>query len=382
MADPATAPAAAAGHDSGRLTLVISALVLGGAERVMTELAHEWAAAGRQVTLINFAGPGEVAFYALDPAVREVRLDLRRHSSNPLAAIAANLRRIALLRRAVRRSRPDIVISFIDRTNVLTLAATIGSGVPVIVAEHTDPRHGSTGKAWSALRSVLYRRAAAVLVLTGGALEGFPAAIRRRGVVMPNPAGRELEGRTPARLDQPIILAVGRLSREKGYDMLLRAFARIAPGRPDWRIVIWGEGVERGPLETLRSELGLADRVALPGITRQPLEELSGASILALPSRREGFPMVAVEALACGVPVVAFDCLSGPRELIRDGTNGRLIPADDIAAFGDALAALIDDPAELRRLGKNGPEIVQRLSIDQVLRNWENLFVRLAGARR
>jgi glycosyltransferase involved in cell wall biosynthesis len=348
----------------------------------MTVLAHEWASAGRAVTLINFAAPGEVAFYTLDPAVREVRLALRRQSSNPLAGIVANVRRIVRLRRAIRRSRPDLVISFIDRTNVLTLAATIGSRVPVIVAEHTDPRHGSTGRAWSALRSLLYRRAAAVLVLTRGAAEAFPSAIRRRIVVMPNPAGRDLEGRSPAPLVQPTIVAIGRLSPEKGYDRLLEAFARIAPARPEWRVVIWGEGDEREPLEALRAQLGLADRVALPGLTRRPLDELSAASILALPSRREGFPMVAVEALACGVPVVAFDCLSGPRELIQDGLNGRLVPADDVAGLGAALAGLIDDPAERRRLGANGPAIVARFSLERVLGSWDDLFASVSGPRR
>ena len=376
MAGPATTAGSAPPH-ARRVTLVISALVLGGAERVMTVLAHEWASAGRAVTLINFAAPGEPAFYPLDPAVDEVRLDLRRHSSNPAAGIVANLRRIATLRRAIRRSRPDVVISFIDRTNVLTLASTLGSGVPVIVAEHTDPRHGSTGRAWSALRTLLYRRAAAVLVLTRGATEAFPASIRRRMVVMPNPAGRELERRTPAALDRPRIVAIGRLSREKGYDSLLRAFARIAPERPDWQVSIWGEGPERGRLEALRAELGLDGRVDLPGITHAPLDELAAASILALPSRREGFPMVAVEALACGVPVVAFDCLSGPRELIRDRVDGRLIAADDVPAFAAALAELIDDPAERRRLGSNGPQIVGRFSIERVLGLWEELFTRI-----
>lgn len=348
----------------------------------MTLLAHEWASAGRAVTLINFAAPGDVAFYTLDPAVREVRLALRRDSPNRVAGIIANVRRIVRLRDAIRRSQPDLVISFIDRTNVLTLAATTGSRVPVIVAEHTDPRHGSTGRAWSALRSLLYRRAAAVLVLTGGAGEAFPVAIRRRIVVMPNPAGRDLEGRLPAPLAQPTIVAIGRLSPEKGYDRLLQAFARIAAERPEWRVAIWGEGDEREPLEALRAELGLADRVALPGITRRPLDELTEASILALPSRREGFPMVAVEALACGVPVVAFDCLSGPRELIRDGFNGRLIPADDVAGMATALAALMDDPVERRRLGANGPAIVARFSLERVLGSWEDLFASVSGGRQ
>ena len=374
MAGRATIPGTEPPHGPRRLTMVISALALGGAERVLTLLAEEWVRAGHRVTVIDFAAPGEAAFYSLDSDVVEVRLGGRRRSRNPLDAILSNARRIVRLRTAIRASRPDAVISFIHRTNVLTLAATLGSPVPVIVTEHTDPRDNEASRPWSALRSVLYRRAAAVLVLTRGTLSAFPPAIRRRVVVMPNPAGRYLTGRKPAELAAPTIVAIGRLAWEKGYDRLLRAFARIAPDRPEWKLVIWGEGDGRAALEALRSELGLDDRVTLPGVTRTPLDELSAASILALSSLREGFPMVIVEAFACGVPVVAFDCRSGPRELVRDGINGRLVAVDDEAGLAAALATLMDDPAERRRLGANGPAAVEQFGIDRVLAAWENLF--------
>ena len=380
MAGPATIPAGAPPHGSTRLTMVISALALGGAERVLAILSEEWVRAGRSVTVINFSAPGEPAFYSLDPAVTEVRLGGRRRAANPAMAVINNVRRIVRLRRAIRDSRPDMIISFIHRTNVLTLAATLGSSVPVIVTEHTDPRDNEASRAWAGLRSVLYRRAAAILVLTRGTLSAFPPVIRRRAVVMPNPAGRYLAGRRPAELTSPTIVAIGRLSWEKGYDRLLRAFAQVAPDRPDWQLVIWGEGDGRAPLEALRGELGLEGRVALPGVTRAPLDELTGSSILALSSLREGFPMVIVEAFACGVPVVAFDCRSGPRELVRDGVNGRLIPVDDVAGLAQALAELMDDPAERRRLGANGPAAVEPYGIDRVLAAWDDLFARLGRA--
>lgn len=381
MAGLATAPGAGPPHGSARLTLVISALALGGAERVLTILSEEWLRTGRAVTVINFAAPGEPAFYTLDPAVTEVRLGGRRRSTNPFNAVTNNVRRIVRLRRAIRASRPDIVISFIHRTNVLTLAATLGSPIPVIVTEHTDPRDNEANRAWSMLRSALYRRAAAVLVLTRGTLAAFPPVIRRRTVVMPNPAGRYLAGRTPAELSAPTIVAIGRLSWEKGYDRLLRAFAQVAPARPAWKLVIWGEGDSRPELETLRSELGLDERVAFPGVTRTPLDELTGSSILALSSLREGFPMVIVEAFACGVPVVAFDCRSGPRELVQDGINGRLIAVDDVAGLAGALADLMDDPAERRRLGANGPAAVEQFGVDRVLAAWDQLFATI-GSRQ
>ena len=381
MAGPATAPAAGPPHGSARITLVISALALGGAERVLTILSEEWLRTGRAVTVINFATPGEPAFYALDPGVTEVRLGGRRRSANPFNAVTNNVRRILSLRRAIRASRPDVVISFIHRTNVLTLAATLGSSVPVIVTEHTDPRDNEASRAWSMLRSLLYRRAAAVLVLTSGTVTAFPPAIRRRTVVMPNPAGRYLAGRTPAELSAPMIVAIGRLSWEKGYDRLLRAFAQVAPARLAWKLVIWGEGDGRPALEALRAELGLDERVAFPGVTRTPLDELAGSSILALSSLREGFPMVIVEAFACGVPVVAFDCRSGPRELVQDGVNGRLIAIDDVAGLARALGELMDDPAERRRLGANGPVAVEQFGIDRVLSAWDKLFASIGGRR-
>jgi GalNAc-alpha-(1->4)-GalNAc-alpha-(1->3)-diNAcBac-PP-undecaprenol alpha-1,4-N-acetyl-D-galactosaminyltransferase len=362
--------------DVQRITLLISSLRAGGAERVISLMASHWAAAGRAVTLITFSGPSEAPFYPLHEEVRLRPLGIDRASGGAARAVLNNARRLPILRAAVAESRPDAAICFLDRANVLTLLATAGLGVPVVVSERIDPRHRVLGRSWRALRLLSYPLAARVVGQTRAAVDFFPPRIRRRGAVIPNPVQRPPGADTPMPRapGERTLLAMGRLERQKGFDMLLRAFAQVAPARPDWRLAIWGEGPLRGELEAQRDALGLAGRVRLPGLTRTPGAAMAGADLFALSSRYEGFPNVLCEAMACGLAPVSFDCPSGPRELIRDGVDGLLAPAGDEAALAAALARLMDDEGERRRLAARAPEVLERFSTTKVMELWDALL--------
>ena len=141
----------------------------------------------------------------------------------------------------------------------------------------------------------------------------------------------------------PVILGVGRLHPQKDYPTLLRAFAKLRAQRQA-RLVIIGEGGERPALESLAAELGVDGDVDLPGFTRNPYRFMGRAAIVALSSRWEGSPNILVEAMACGTPVVATDCPSGPAETLENGRYGRLVPMGDPAALADALGRTLDAP--------------------------------------
>ncbi|MBK9711898.1 MAG: glycosyltransferase family 4 protein [Kouleothrix sp.] len=369
-----------------RITLVIYSLGAGGAERVMSVMANYWAEHGQSVTLLTLDSASEPPFFDLHPAVVRRPLGITGASPNPIAALAGNLRRLAHLRRAVAASRPDVVISFMDHTNILTLLAVAGMRLPAIVAVHNDPHQSRLGMPWAWLREQLYPHASAVVTLSETALGYFSARVRRRGLVIPNPvvlpAGMALGRAGAGERAERRLIAMGRLVHLKGFDLLLRAFAQAAPRYPDWSLDIWGDGPLRGELEALRDQLGLVDRVRLPGTTRRPSEPMQQADLFVLSSRHEGFPIALCEAMACGLPVVAFDCPSGPREIVRDGVDGVLVPPEDIDALSTALCGLMGDLEARRRIGQRAPEVLERFGIDRVMAIWEQLFQELSPYHR
>ena len=358
-----------------RLTLVVASLDPGGAERVVATLAGAWARRGHAVTLLTLDDGRRAPFYPLDPAVRHVPLALAGVSRGRLEGLARNLGRIRALRRALRASRPDAVLSFTDTTNVLALCAARLAGWPVVASEHSDPERHPLPPAWKRLMLVTYRWAAAVVTPNAETRAWFPPAIRARTRVIPNPipAAAAPPGEPAVRAGR-LVVTVGRLSEEKGHDRLIEAFARIAPAHAGWQLLIAGDGPLRGALEALRDRLGLADRVQLPGLVRDVGALLARADLYVLPSRREVFPMALCEAMASGVPAVATEYRAAVREIVRDGVDGVVVPPDDVPALAAAMARLMDDAAERRRLGARAVEVVERYGVERVVALWEALL--------
>ena len=362
-----------------RLTAVIGWLGAGGAERMMAILTRAWVERGWDVELlITLAKSADEQFFEVDPRVKVQRLDLYRPSRGLREAIPANIRRVRTLRRAIRASRPDAVLAFTLETNVLTILASLGLRVPVVVEEHIFSSWPPLATRWRLLRLLTYPLASSVVALTPSALATLGPARGRRGRVVPNPVLAPPSS-TVAPADPPVIVAMGRLVPQKGFDMLLDAFAPVAARHPEWSLEIWGEGPDRQQLERRRDELGLASRVRFPGITPEAGDVLRRASIFALSSRREGFPMVLGEAMASGVPCVSFDCPSGPRELIRDGIDGLLIPPNDVDAFSAALDRLVVDRDLAERLASKAPEVIERFSLETILEQWSAIFREVGG---
>jgi GalNAc-alpha-(1->4)-GalNAc-alpha-(1->3)-diNAcBac-PP-undecaprenol alpha-1,4-N-acetyl-D-galactosaminyltransferase len=360
-----------------RITLVIASLQAGGAERVLSALSNSWARQGREITLITLA-PLDTDFYTVDPGVQRVGLGLVGPSSHSAAAVKSNVRRLMRLRQEIKRSRPHVVVSFVDQTNVLTLAASRGSGIPVIACEHIDPREHHIRRVWRVLRSLLYARAAALVVLTDGVRVWAERLVKSDQVhVIPNPVpvpavdGADAPAQTHS---QRTIAAMGRLAPQKGFDLLLAAFGRCASKHMDWSLVILGEGEERTRLEGLAGELGIKARVSLPGLVEDPATVLREADLFVLASRYEGFPMALLEAMGCGLAVISTDCKSGPREIVRDEVDGVLVPPNDVDALAAAMDRLMGDGDERERLGGRAVEIVDRFSMERILVMWDELF--------
>ncbi|WP_405695889.1 glycosyltransferase [Streptomyces sp. NBC_01185] len=229
-----------------------------------------------------------------------------------------------------------------------------------------------------------YRLLDAVTTVTGADARDYRGRLRLPGVrieaipnSVPEPAG------PPADCDAKWIVAAGRLHRVKRYDVLVRAFAEVAAVRPEWRLRIYGagdaSGNEQQPLRALVDELGLRERVVLMGSVDPMEAEWPRSSIAAVTSERESFGMTIVEAMRCGVPVVATDCPHGPAEIIDDGTDGRLVPLGDTGAFARALLGLIDDDDLRRRMGRAARVSAARFDPAPIAERHERLFTELAS---
>jgi GalNAc-alpha-(1->4)-GalNAc-alpha-(1->3)-diNAcBac-PP-undecaprenol alpha-1,4-N-acetyl-D-galactosaminyltransferase len=361
-----TLPAMNDGCAQRRLTIVSASIAGGGAERQLAEMANYWVAQGISVSVITWSEPGS-DFYRLHAGVRRINLQ-RTMRWGPLARTLGILWHISRLRRALIATAPSAVLSFIAENNVLTILACWGLGVRLVVSERSHPEYDvSVSFAWRVLRRLLYARCDAVIAQTAAAASWVERKCRAKSCVIPN-ALREMQA--PHLQREPLIIAVGRLSHEKGFDLLLRAFADVAPGFPDWRVAILGEGNERASLTMLRNELGLTGRVEFVGHVTKIEEWMARASIVVQPSRFEGFPNAVLEAMGMGAAVISADCQSGPSELIEDGVNGRLVPVDDAGALARTLHELMTDGAARERLGCQAVLVRQRFRQDRVMHLW------------
>nr|WP_315383962.1 glycosyltransferase family 4 protein [uncultured Sphingomonas sp.] len=325
------------------VAFVLAGLHAGGAERVIEIVSRAAIERGWQVTVVAFDSPASPPFNSFHPDVRLERLDLPPHSGG-VAKWWAVARRLAALRRLLHARQFTVLVSFLTKINVLSLISASGTGIPTIVAERNNPQRQAMSPAWNFALRVLYARAAQIVLQTERSRACLPAGQRARAVVLPNPMDRS-RGPQPVAPDLPVLVAVGRLTAQKGFDLLLDAFSAIAGAVPAWQLVIWGEGPDRQQLERQVERLGLAGRVRLPGLSEVPGSWVSTGSCFVLPSRYEGFPNVLLEAMRARMAVVAFDCDYGPSELIEHGRNGLLVANGDVHALGQALLQVMQDPS-------------------------------------
>lgn len=337
-----------------RVLFVIHSLSSGGAERVLSRLL---------CSLADGTGVGAYQVALLDPRITYpvpdgVQVHVLGTPGTSLAGkLVAQLRAFVDLVGLVHRERPDAVVSFMPRSNALNLLGKRWSKQwpRVIVSERTVVGRNYRGPERLLVRGLIrwcYGSADKVIAVARGVADelrqlGVPSD---RIVVIPNPvlpeelaaqAGRA--GPHPAAVGAaPLVVAVGRLSREKGYTVLLRALAMLAPKWPV-RLIVFGEGPQAEELATEAESLGIQDRVTWAGFDPNPFPTVARADVFVLPSLWEGFPNALLEAMALGRPVVASDCEWGPRELLVGGSYGLLVPPGDADALAGALERLFAD---------------------------------------
>ena len=363
-----------------RICAVIASLGCGGAERVLLELCRAWMERGDNVILVTLSHGAE-DHYPVPAGVTRVPLDVLGHTRG-WQVVSANVTRVRALRRAIVQASPDVVVSFIDRMNVRTLLATSGLPMPVIVSERSDPREYPMGTLWSALRTLTYRHADALVMQTSSLRAWGETHLPSSCVlVIPNPVRMA----SNAEIDLPVhargteIVAMGRMADAKGFDLLIDAFAMVQPEFPAWRLRIVGDGPDRATLERQARSRLPESAVIFHGRTADPDSILAATPVFVLSSRYEGFPNVLLEALQSGCACVATDCQSGPADLITHGTNGLLVAPRSAPAIAEGLRTLLRDEAMRDAFGASASASVSRFALSGIVTQWDEAF-RAAGA--
>lgn len=359
-----------------RLTLIISSLNSGGAERVLSELANHWASQGHQILFVTFAETGSLPFYYLDPKINLIQLGVIQFTTLSLLARLKNTcKRIFLLRKTIQKLNPDVVISFVDVTNITALIATIGLKIPVLVSERTHPAYHQLPKFYQKLRQIFYPKATSVIVQTNSAAAYFNANRFQNVKIIPNAVVRPIQlniANTSSSVVKNII-SIGRLHSVKNFATLIQVFSRLLKVHPHLTLTIYGEGVERLNLEHLIHSLGLQDKVLLPGAIQNIQSALGNADLFIFPSRYEGFPNALCEAMAVGLPVIASDC-AGNIDVVRDGIDGRLFPVGDIQTLTQITLELLESGLQRQCLVEHAKEICDRFEPDRIFKLWDHVI--------
>lgn len=364
----------------------IHSLSSGGAERVTTTLANYWAGKGWAITVVTVTGD-ESDFYALDDRVRRVSLNMAVNSHGPFEAFSNNARRVRALRKLLIQHKPDVAVAMMATSNVTLAIAGRLTGIVTFGSERTYPPAMPLGRFWELLRRRTYPWLNYLVAQTKES-ESWCAlhAPAKNMAVIPNPVDFPMRSQPPvikpdrviSKLNcRKVLLAVGRLGEEKRFGRLLSTFADLATRHPDWGLVILGKGALMNALLEQVTSLGIEERVALPGAVGNVGDWFNAADLYVLTSRFEGFPNTLVEALAHGLPSVAVDCQTGPREIMRHGIDGLLVPQDRPAELYTALDCLMSDQSLRDSFSKRAVEVRERYAVERIAGQWEELFQNL-----
>jgi glycosyltransferase involved in cell wall biosynthesis len=361
---------------------LVYSLARGGAERMTVELARAWADRGCRVTVLTLA-PAETDFFHLDPRVERLQLSFPADPEREvLKSVAANVGRARAIRRVLVRARPDIALGMMSSAAMLLAMAAIGLRMKVFGSERTYPPMMPLGAVKERIRWFTYGLLTGVIGQTEAAGRWLRENTRARRVhVIANHIDLPLRAQSPIIAptevlgdDRRCILAVGRMTEEKQFPRLIEAFATLAARFHQWDLVIAGAGPDRPELIERIAETGLEGRIHLPGAVGNIADWYSRADIFAMTSRFEGFPNALLEAMAHGTPPVAFDCMTGPSELICHGESGLLIPLNDMRSLDAGLAKLMADDELRVQMGAKALAIQDQFSTKRATDLWLKAF--------
>ncbi len=388
--------------------MYIGSLQKGGAERVMVNLAEYFFEQGYKVTLVTTyiaATEYEVRHAAWkrvpagapggelvsDTEENPVWVDPAGGDRNGIKRVFSALlkseqegrlknlqKRQDKLTKIWRELKPDLVLSFIGKNNIMALSTATREDIKVVVSVRADPEMEYNTVPLKAAMLSSFGKAAGIVVQSEGARNWFPKYIQKKCTILPNAIDSSfIRIRYKGERDKEIVM-VGRLDENKNQGMVMEAFAKISEDFPGYKLKIYGDGPDRLKLKRKAEKLGLSKRIEFPGNVTHVAEHIERASLYILASRQEGMPNSLIEAMALGLTCISTDCpCGGPRELIKNGENGILVPVDDLDAMTQAMKKALNDKEFSEKLGIAACQIKDKFSKEAANDMWKNYFEKI-----
>lgn len=352
-----------------KITLFIGSLYGGGAERVTCNLASYLVRHGHQVEILTMSETEKA--YELDKSVSVRTLLSLKERKN---TVMNTLIRMPRFLKYLKAGDTDAYIVMLPKTTIMLLMFRWLTKAKVIAAERVDP--ASYSKRTAKMLRRFARRADAWVFQTEDAQKWYRDAIRNcKSIVIPNAINPVFIRPQYMGEKRKAIAGAGRLNDQKNFSLLIRAFAKIAPEFPTYRLIIYGKGDKEQELKSLVESLGLQDHIEFPGNIQNIAEEMEKNTMFVLSSDFEGMPNALMEAMALGLPCVSTDCpCGGPRYLIQDGVNGFLVPVGDADKMAEAMRKVLSDALVVENMGKEAMKIAQNLDPDKIYGMWERFI--------
>lgn len=357
----------------------------GGMERVLTNKANYWVAHGHEVTIVTTDQYGEPPYFPLDSRVKCIDLAINYEENNGKGIWNKlfrypfkQYRHRRLLAEVLKKEASDCTISMFcnDASFLYKIKAGGKKFLEVHFSRNKRLQYGRRGiwrladayRSWLDKRCIRHYNKFVVLTEEDSLLWGKPANI----AVIPNASSFQIN--KAANLDAQNVLAVGRLTHQKGFERLVEAWALIHDKYPEWKLTIVGDGEDKAKLQQQIVSLRVEGSVNLQPSTQHIENLYMNASFVAMSSRYEGLPMILIEAQCFGLPIVSFDCQCGPKDIVKDGFDGFLVPEGDVKGLAEKMSRLMSDDTLLKQMGKAAKESSKRFEEQAIMERWENIL--------
>lgn len=348
--------------DKKRIVFITGGMGKGGAERVISIIANEYALKGWNVDILMLLN--NHVDYQLEESVNLIPMynyNKSRYFQLPDW--------INSIRKFVIKNKPDCIVSFFARINIITLLACLGLNKKIVISERNDPKNDGRSVIIKYLTEFLYPFSKKIVFQTNWAQSCFSKRVQKKGIIIPNP----IDVKAKAINSSKKIVAVGRLIEQKNHILLINAFKEVHDDYPDYRLYIYGEGRLRGEIESLIKTLKLEDSVFLPGNIMDIHEKISDAEMFVLSSNFEGLSNALLEAMMMGLPCISTNC-AGSNEVINNEVNGLLVPIGDKQELTMAMKKLIVDKKLAHTISSEAKLDLTKYKAKNILAKWSSII--------